>query len=211
MRVLKWILLVAILGLWGTETVWAEEEKEEAAEEEAADKEKDEEKKEEEKDKGPKFAKVIKDFDKIEGLFELYRDPEENKVFLAIRPDQFQRQHHPRARRATRPPRHRQRGHLQLGDGLQPGQHRPRGPRAGRVLPTLGPYDYWAIEYAYRPVEADSPASEQAQLAKIAGRVAKKDLAYGTDEDAIYSGRSWRRAAPSTAFAATCSGRSYKN
>ncbi|MYK38761.1 MAG: hypothetical protein F4049_00910 [Gemmatimonadetes bacterium] len=32
---------------------------------------------------------MIKDFDKIEGLFELYRDPEENKVFLAIRPDQF--------------------------------------------------------------------------------------------------------------------------
>ena len=47
---------------------------------------------------------------------------------------QFQRQHHPRARRATRPPRHRQRGHLQFGNGLQPGQHRPRGPRAGRVL-----------------------------------------------------------------------------
>ena len=63
--------------------------KEEAAEEEAADKEKDEEDEEDEKDKGPKFAKVIKDFDKIEGLFELYRDPEENKVFLAIRPDQF--------------------------------------------------------------------------------------------------------------------------
>ena len=130
MRVLKWILLVAILGLWGTETGWAEEEKEEAV-----DKEKDEEDEEDEKDKGPKFAKVIKDFDKIEGLFELYRDPEENKVFLAIRPDQFQRQHHPRARRATRPPSHRQRGHLQLGDGLQPGQYRPRGPRARRVLP----------------------------------------------------------------------------
>ena len=44
---------------------------------------------EDEEDKGPKFAKAIKDFDKIEGLFELYRDPEENKVFLAIRPDQF--------------------------------------------------------------------------------------------------------------------------
>ena len=89
MRVFKWILLVAILGLWGVETVWAEQEKEEAAEEEAADKEKDEDEEDEEEDKGPKFAKVIKDFDKIEGLFELYRDPEENKVFLAIRPDQF--------------------------------------------------------------------------------------------------------------------------
>ena len=104
MRVFKWILLVALLGLWGTETVWAEEAKEEAVEEEATDKEEDEEDEkdkedgedgedeedeEDEKDKGPKFAKVIKDFDKIEGLFELYRDPEENKVFLAIRPDQF--------------------------------------------------------------------------------------------------------------------------
>ena len=88
----KWILLVAILGLWGTGIVWAEEVKEEAVKEEDADKEKDEEDKEDEEDeedKGPKFAKVIKDFDKIEGLFELYRDPEENKVFLAIRPDQF--------------------------------------------------------------------------------------------------------------------------
>ncbi|MDE2807188.1 MAG: hypothetical protein OXN90_02105 [Gemmatimonadota bacterium] len=99
MRAFKWILLVAILGLWGTGTVWTEEGKEEAVKEEDTDKEKDEEDKEdgkdeedeedEEEDKGPKFAKVIKDFDKIEGLFELYRDPEENKVFLAIRPDQF--------------------------------------------------------------------------------------------------------------------------
>ena len=39
MRAFKWILLVAILGLWGTGTVWAEEAKEEAVEEEAADKE----------------------------------------------------------------------------------------------------------------------------------------------------------------------------
>ena len=55
MRVLKWILLVAILGLWGTETGWAEEEKEEAAEEEAADKEKDEEDEDDEKDKKRAF------------------------------------------------------------------------------------------------------------------------------------------------------------
>ncbi len=86
MHALKWTLLVAILGLWGTEAVWSEEneEKEEAAEEGAADAEE-----EDEEDKGPKFAKVIKGFDKVEGLFELYRDPAENKVFLAIRPGQF--------------------------------------------------------------------------------------------------------------------------
>jgi hypothetical protein len=45
---------------------------------------------------------------------------------------------------------------------------------------TLGPYDYWAIEYAYRPLPADA---EDAQLAKIAGRSAEPQLAYGTDED----------------------------
>ena len=39
MRALKWILLVAILGLWGVGTVWAEEKKEGAVEEEAAEKE----------------------------------------------------------------------------------------------------------------------------------------------------------------------------
>ena len=50
MRAFKWILMVALLGLWGTETVWAEEAKEEAVEEEAADKEKDEEDEEDKED-----------------------------------------------------------------------------------------------------------------------------------------------------------------
>ena len=45
--------------------------------------------------------------------------------------------------------------------------------------PTIGPYDRWAIEYAYKPVEAN----EAAALAKIAERVASADLIYGTDED----------------------------
>jgi hypothetical protein len=45
---------------------------------------------------------------------------------------------------------------------------------------TLGPYDYWAIEYAYKPLAADQEAAE---LAKIAVRSAQADLAYGTDED----------------------------
>ena len=63
----------------------------------------------------------------------------------------------------------------------------PEGQQQGEYYQTtLGPYDYWAIEYAYRPVAADSPESERAQLAKIAARVAERDLAYGTDEDAIY-------------------------
>ena len=44
----------------------------------------------------------------------------------------------------------------------------------------LGPYDYWAIEYAYRPIE---PAKEAAELQRIAGRSAEPQLAFGTDED----------------------------
>jgi len=45
---------------------------------------------------------------------------------------------------------------------------------------TLGPYDYWAIEYAYKPI---APEDEAAELARIAGRSAEPLLAYGTDED----------------------------
>ena len=45
---------------------------------------------------------------------------------------------------------------------------------------TIGPYDYWAIEYAYRPLPADQ---EAAGLAKIAARSAEPALAFGTDED----------------------------
>ena len=44
---------------------------------------------EEEEDKGPEFEEVIEDFVKIEGLFDLYHDEEENKVYLAIRPEQL--------------------------------------------------------------------------------------------------------------------------
>jgi hypothetical protein len=46
--------------------------------------------------------------------------------------------------------------------------------------PTLGPYDYWAIEYGYRPLPPDREAAE---LARIAARSAEPQLAYGTDED----------------------------
>jgi hypothetical protein len=46
----------------------------------------------------------------------------------------------------------------------------------------LGPYDYWAVEYAYKQID---PKAEKAELAKIAGRQATdKTLAYATDEDA---------------------------
>lgn len=45
---------------------------------------------------------------------------------------------------------------------------------------TLGPYDYWAIEYGYKPLAA---VEEAAELARIAARSAEPELAYGTDED----------------------------
>jgi hypothetical protein len=44
----------------------------------------------------------------------------------------------------------------------------------------LGPYDYWAIEYGYKPID---PAQEEAELQRIASRSNEPQLAYGTDED----------------------------
>jgi hypothetical protein len=46
---------------------------------------------------------------------------------------------------------------------------------------TLGPYDYWAIEYAYRQFDA---ASESAELARIAARSTEPNLAFADDADA---------------------------
>jgi hypothetical protein len=56
----------------------------------------------------------------------------------------------------------------------------PGGQAGAPFQSTLGPYDYWAIEYAYKPL---SPKEEAAELAKIAARSAEPQLAYGTDED----------------------------
>lgn len=48
---------------------------------------------------------------------------------------------------------------------------------------TLGPYDYWAIEYAYKPISG----SEKEELKKIAARSPDKGLEYATDEDLYMS------------------------
>ena len=45
--------------------------------------------KEAEKDKGKPFETVIKDYQKIEGLFTFYSKPDEGKVYMEIKPDQF--------------------------------------------------------------------------------------------------------------------------
>lgn len=49
---------------------------------------------------------------------------------------------------------------------------------------TLGPYDYWAIEYGYRPL-GGGPEGEQGELKKIASRSAEPALVYSTDEDTM--------------------------
>jgi hypothetical protein len=60
-----------------------------------------------------------------------------------------------------------------------------RGSKQGEYhQSTVGPYDYWAIEYAYKPLNASSMEAEEPELRKIASRAAEPQLAYDTDEDA---------------------------
>jgi hypothetical protein len=48
------------------------------------------------------------------------------------------------------------------------------------VMSTLGPYDYWAIEYAYKEIPAES---ERQELGRIAARSTEPYLAFATDEE----------------------------
>ncbi|MCI0363914.1 MAG: zinc-dependent metalloprotease, partial [Phycisphaerales bacterium] len=48
----------------------------------------------------------------------------------------------------------------------------------------VGPYDIWAIEYAYKPISANTPEEELPELRKIASRAADPLLAFATDDDA---------------------------
>lgn len=54
-------------------------------------------------------------------------------------------------------------------------------PRTAANQTGLGPYDYWAIEYAYKPLAA---ADEAAELARVAGRSTEPALAFADDADA---------------------------
>ncbi|MBC8057959.1 MAG: zinc-dependent metalloprotease, partial [Rhizobiales bacterium] len=56
----------------------------------------------------------------------------------------------------------------------------PGAPIVAPFQTTLGPYDDWAIEYAYRPLDV---ASEKAALERIAARNNEPELGFGTDED----------------------------
>ncbi|HZZ94009.1 MAG TPA: zinc-dependent metalloprotease [Usitatibacter sp.] len=58
--------------------------------------------------------------------------------------------------------------------------------KADYVNPGLGPYDYWAIEYGYKPLDG---THDREELAKIAARGSKEPwLAYATDEDSMIGG-----------------------
>ena len=58
----------------------------------------------------------------------------------------------------------------------------PKGVRQGTyTMDTLGPYDYWAIEYAYKPLERNQ---EKEELLKIAARSKEPLLAFSNDIDA---------------------------
>ncbi len=62
----------------------------------------------------------------------------------------------------------------------------PRPGQTGGVpfQTALGPYDFWAIEYAYKPLAPGATvAAEQAELQRIAARSSEPLLAFGTDED----------------------------
>ena len=56
----------------------------------------------------------------------------------------------------------------------------PKGQKQGDfITTTIGPYDYWAIEYAYKEVMGD----EAAELKKVAARAPEHDLVFATDTD----------------------------
>ena len=57
----------------------------------------------------------------------------------------------------------------------------PGQPAPAPFQSTLGTYDYWAIEYAYKPIP---PSEEAAELARIASRSTDPLLAYADDADA---------------------------
>jgi hypothetical protein len=60
----------------------------------------------------------------------------------------------------------------------------PEGKAQGDFFSTtIGPYDMWAIEYGYKPIQGGSPDAEVAELRKIAARSGEKGLAFSSDQD----------------------------
>ncbi len=61
----------------------------------------------------------------------------------------------------------------------------PQGTKQGDFFTSvIGPYDEWAIEYGYTPIDAPVPQAETCTLDKIAQRAPEPALSYATDEDA---------------------------
>ena len=61
----------------------------------------------------------------------------------------------------------------------------PEGEKQGDYYTsTIGPWDYWVIEYAYKPIGGSKPEAELPDLQKIASRAAASELRFGTDGDA---------------------------
>ena len=61
----------------------------------------------------------------------------------------------------------------------------PGEPQGEYHMSTLGPYDYWAIEYGYREF---APTDEARELARIASRSSEPLLAFRSDDAAFRSG-----------------------
>jgi hypothetical protein len=57
------------------------------------------------------------------------------------------------------------------------------GERQADYFPNqLGPYDYWAIDYGYKPLHGSTPDADLPGLRQIAARSTEPGMAYGTDE-----------------------------
>jgi Met-zincin/Domain of unknown function (DUF5117) len=65
-------------------------------------------------------------------------------------------------------------------------------PRPGQTggtpfMTTLGPYDFWAVEYAYKQAPKDATLEEERKMLQaVAARSNEPLLAFGTDEDAFF-------------------------
>ncbi|MEK7775253.1 MAG: zinc-dependent metalloprotease, partial [Candidatus Zixiibacteriota bacterium] len=59
----------------------------------------------------------------------------------------------------------------------------PGGGQGNYFSPVPGPYDDWAIEYAYSDFGAKTTSEELPKLQAIASKASQPELAYGTDED----------------------------
>jgi len=62
----------------------------------------------------------------------------------------------------------------------------PKGTKQGKYFQTaVGPYDDWAIAYAYSEANRNGGVSEKEMLSSIMQHAGEPALAYGTDEDAM--------------------------